>query len=351
MISPPTCKLPFESLTFGDRLLWEVWLTSPSLPTLATADELGLFALLAEEAAGTSELAKRLELDPHATALLLSTLYSLGALVKRANRFLISDTGRKYLLPYSPFYCGSIFRLCEAVPRSLSLTGSTSWSEAPIDVDRGDHGWCSGRADEGDDALASARAASVFIHAHSFPETILVARRGEFREVGRLLDLAGGSGCFGVNVARCVSRLQCTVLELPVVCGITQECIAHLGVADRVAVRPCDVFTDRWPVGHDAVFFSNVFHDWSLDALPELIDRSFTYLPSGGRIYVHALLLNDQRGRPLAGSARMFSTSIANQAGRLTEREITRQFSEGGFVGTIVTPTNDYHSLLSAVKP
>lgn len=348
MISPPACELPFESLTFGDRLLWEVWLTSPSLPTLAAADEFGLFTMLAEDAAGAGDLARRLKLDPHATALMLSTLYSLGALVKRASRFIISDTGRKYLLPYSPFYCGSIFKLYRTLPWNLSLAGSTSW---PGDSANADRGGILGQAFVADDPLLCARAASVFIHAHSFPETILVARRGDFRGVRRLLDLAGGSGCFGVNVARCVSDLRCTVLELPVVCEVTRECVGHLGVDNQVMVQPGELFAGPWPAGHDAVFFSNVFRDWSLDALPELIDQSFDYLPSGGRIFVHLLLLNDQTGRPLVGSARGFGTSIASQAGRLTEKETMRQIGEGGFTQISVTRTNDYHALLSARKP
>jgi len=351
LISTPSCELPFESLTFGDRLLWEVWLTSPSLRTLAAADEFGVFALLAEEAVGPNDVARRLQLDPHAATLMLSTLYSLGALVKRANCFIISETGRKYLLPYSPFYCGAIFNLYRAVSRSVSLGGIANWPGDPIDLSEADRGQGREPSYRDDDALTNARAASVFIHAHSFPESILVARRGGFREVRRLLDLAGGSGCFGVSVAACHSSVQCTVLEQPVVCSITRECLGHLGVADRVAVRPGDLFTDRWPPGHDAVFLSNVFHGWSLDLLPELIDRSFAYLPSGGRIFVHVLLLNDQKGRPLSESAFLFSTPILGQAIRMTEREITRQLAVGGFVDTSNTPTNDYHALLSARKP
>ncbi len=343
--------IDFDSLTFGDRLLWEVWLNSPALSTISMADEVGLPALLSDAGATASDLVEHLWCDLASIEAILSVLYSLGVLLKDERRFYLSDTARKYLLPDSPFYCGQILKLCRIVPFTFYVPASeTDSTKRPSISDEEvgsllNPGW-SGESS----ALALARAATGLMYAHSFPETIMVARRGDFRSVRRLLDVAGGSGCFGVSLAQCYPNLHSTVLELPFVCEITRDYVGLIGLSNRVAVEAGDAFAEPWPEGHDAVFLSNLFHDWSIDSLGLLIGKGFASLPSGGRIYVHVLLLKGASDTQLSPTSLPAGPMISRESRRLSTSELTRILIDAGFVDIKVTSTNDNHLLLSAVK-
>ena len=45
--------------------------------------------------------------------------------------------------------------------------------------------------------------------------------------------------------------------------------------------------------GYDALFFSNVWHDWNVRTCQWLAARAFAALPSGGRIMLHEMLLDE----------------------------------------------------------
>ena len=53
-------------------------------------------------------------------------------------------------------------------------------------------------------------------------------------------------------------------MELGVVCRVATEYLARYGVLDRVDTLEANMFADPWPRGYNAVFFSNIFHDWDL---------------------------------------------------------------------------------------
>ena len=54
-----------------------------------------------------------------------------------------------------------------------------------------------------------------------------------------------------------------------------------------------DMFRQAWPKGYDAIFMSNIFHDWDLEINTRLAASAFAALSSGGRIYLHEMLINE----------------------------------------------------------
>ncbi len=111
-LSPPTCE---------DRLIWDVERSAFHFPTLAAADELGLFPLLHADHMTATQVAQALSLGPRATEALLGVLTSLGFLTQSQGTFGLTEVSRTYLLPSSPYYRGSIIKLFGNVP----LTSAT----------------------------------------------------------------------------------------------------------------------------------------------------------------------------------------------------------------------------------
>ncbi len=71
-----------------------------------------------------------------------------------------------------------------------------------------------------------------------------------------------------------------TVLEIDTICTEAEGYIAAAGIGSRVKTHPLNMFTQAWPQGFEAHFFSNIFHDWSEETCRLLARKSFEALPS-----------------------------------------------------------------------
>ena len=94
-----------------DTLIWDVFLSAFTYPTVTVADEMGLFPLMAKSAATTEELAAKLSIGPRSTEALLGILTALRLLKKESGQFQLTELARSYLLPDSPFYWGPMLHI------------------------------------------------------------------------------------------------------------------------------------------------------------------------------------------------------------------------------------------------
>jgi acetylserotonin N-methyltransferase len=200
-------------------------------------------------------------------------------------------------------------------------------------------------------SLQRARQVAARMHAHSQATAVGVARRYDFSGVQRLLDIGGGSGCFMVATAQAHPHLRCTVLDLPAMCEVASSYIEAGGVTDRVDTCAVDMFRQPWPRGYDALFFSNVWHDWNLRTCQWLAARAFEALPSGGRILLHEMLLDDDGAGPLTAASFSMMMLLMTQGQQFTAGELKNILAGAGFVDFEVCATHPYYSVLSASKP
>jgi O-methyltransferase domain/Dimerisation domain len=333
-----------EPPTSDDRLIWDVWLSVYHFPTLAVADALGVFPLLKEASASSEEVAEQLSLGPRATEALLGVLTSLGFLEQRRSRFHLTDVARDFLLPNSPYYWGGILELVRDIPFTCSSLREALRKDKPIGYE-GDDIWETHELDP-----EQARLFTQAMHSHSFPAAVGAARHGDFTEVRRLLDVGGGSGAFCIALAQRYPEMRFTVAELPVVCTLAEEYVAHYGLQDRIDTAALDMFGDPWPSGYDAHFLSNVFHDWSREHCRLLARQSFESLPSGGRIYLHEMLLEDTRDDPLAATSFSMNMIFFTQGKQFTAGELEELLGEAGFEEIALKPTYGYYSLVTGRK-
>lgn len=344
----PSPHLP----TCDDRPIWDTWMSWFHFPTLMVADELGLFTLLEATPKTGNELRETLPVGPRGCEAMLGILTSLGFLVQRRNRFYLTDLSRTYLLPTSPYYWGGMFALL----RDLPMSGSTL-REAMEKDDR--RTFSAGKDQQaiteewktGDVDPEQARQFTAAMHSHSFPAAMGVARWGDFDGVSRILDVGGGSGCFCIALATAYPQMQFALMELPSVCKVAEEYIAEYGMGDRIETKPVDMFADTWPTGYDAMFFSNVFHDWDPPRCQHLARKSFETLPPGGTIYVHEMLLNDTKDGPVAASDFSMNMVLFSEGKQLAADELEQLLTETGFVDMTISHTFGYYSLISARKP
>lgn len=342
---PMLTGVKLEVPTTDDRLMWDIYLSANILPSVAACDELGVFSLLDQQPCTRADVAAHLSLTDDWVEVLLGVLGALDLVRVQDGRFHLTNSARTYLLPESPYYRGFTLRrfaqndVGQRLKRSLASSSSTSDRYVVRD-------WSAGEITR-EQAETSTRT----MHGLSFPSAVAMARTGDFKDVSRLLDVAGGSGGFAIALAQRYPQMRCSVADLPIVCELAAELIAHYGVQDQVDTLPLNMFFEAWPTGYDAMFFSCVLHDWNLEQRTQLIQNAFAALPSGGRIYIHEMLLNDVGDGPPGPALFSVNMRIGTAGKQFSAPELRRALEQVGFRDVSVQNTYAYFSLVSARRP
>ncbi|MBA2487686.1 MAG: ubiquinone/menaquinone biosynthesis protein [Nitrospira sp.] len=335
-LEPPTCD---------DLLIWDTWMSVFHFPTLTVADELGLFTYLDKAPASAEEVAKHFALSPRATESLLGVLSSLGFVSQRGGTFYVTEVTRNFLLPESPYYWGGLLQLVRNIPFTHSSILDALKKDQPIGYE-GKDVWETHEINP-----EQARAFTAAMHSHLFSAATGVARHGNFSGVKKFLDIGGGSACFPIALAQRYPDMRFTIMELPVACTLAESYAADFGLADRIDTMAVDLFRDAWPTGYDAVFFSNIFHDWDWKRCRHLAAQSFQILPSGGRIYLHEMLLADTKDAPLTATSFSMNMMFFTLGKQFTAAELEALLKEAGFHEISIVQTYGYYSLVSGRKP
>jgi len=347
MSSPSTDDpIILEVPTHDDRIMWDIYLYTNVLPAIAAADELGLFTLLAEAPLTVDEVSARLNLEHDWTEVLLATLGAMKLARVLDGRFQLTDMAREYMLPDSPYYRGLSLQSFamrnpgERVKHSITTSGTPENERYVV------REW-----KPGDLSREVAERTTTTMHGWSFASAVGMARNADFTGVTRLLDVAGGSGGFAIAIAQPHPQIHCTVADLDVVCELSQEYIDRYGVADRVDTLVMNMFYEKFPRGYDAMLFSCVLHDWGQEQRAQLIASAYEALDSGGRIYIHEMLMNDSGDGPFGPALFGLGMRIGTRGKQFTAPELRRDLEAAGFADVFVQNTFGYFSVVIGSKP
>lgn len=112
----------------------------------------------------------------------------------------------------------------------------------------------------------------------------------DFRGIGVLMDVGGGTGAFLAAVARAHPGLRCRLFDLPAVVAGAR---ARLG--EGVEIVPGSFRDDPLPAGADAISLIRVLYDHADSTVAALLSACFQALPPGGRLII---------SEPMSGGAR-----------------------------------------------
>ena len=346
MSTPPPPPAPLAPPSCSDGPIWDAFLAAFHAPALVVADELGLFAAIALTPATAAELASRLDLELRAVEALSGMMCALGFLFVADGRFQLTDVGRTYLTPTSPYYWGGMLRRIRDNPldcRRLlaSIRGGRAAADGRVT------GIWEAKAPPAEAMVAFTHA----MHAHSFALAMRVVPAFGLGGVARLLDVAGGSGSYSIAAAYHHPALRCTLLDLPAVCAVAEAYAADHGVGARITAAPANMFTDPWPGDHDRVLMSDIFHDWDDERCRWLAARAAGALRAGGRLIVHEMLLTDALDGPPAAAAYSMAMLFSTQGRQRSGRELAALLSAAGLVDIAITMTSGGYAAVSGAAP
>ncbi len=335
-------------VNIDDRIVWDTWLSLFHFPVVSVADEVGTFAAISARGKSTAELAAELGLDARALQVHLGMLASLGFVERREGLWRATAATRTWLHPEADGYAGPLLqRFKERQPFHGQLLETLRTGDRA-----GQYPSVAAEWERGEMPPDLARMITAFMNAHSRASSTAVAMQPLFGAVRSVLDVGGGSGIFAIELAKAWPALAATVLEINTICVEADGYIAAAGVAGRVKTQPLNMFTQAWPQGHDAHFFSNIFHDWSDETCRLLARKSFEALPSGGRILLHEILMDDDDSGPLAAAAFSLLMLIGTKGRQYSLPELRQFLESAGFIDIEAARTGGgYYSLVSARRP
>jgi 3-hydroxy-5-methyl-1-naphthoate 3-O-methyltransferase len=336
--------------TTDDTRIWDIWESIFTLPVVTVADELGIFKALSEETLTTQELATQLHLDARALAILLAGLCSQGLIDKRLGRWSATHETRRWLHPQAKAYWGAFFG------------GMSSWGIAPLHARLLEAMKSGKRPKDRSDAppewerpsMTAEGAAHVaaFMHAHSQAPARGTSVLGDFAAVASVMDVGCGSGVYGIELAKQNPHLQVGLMDLKEMCVEVDKYIAADGVGDRVKSLAVNMFHESWPTGYESHFFANVFHDWTIETNKLLAKKSFDALPSGGRIFLSEILMDDEGTGPWPAAAFSLLMLIGTLGKQYSVAEFQEILESAGFTDVRAKRSGGgYYSLVSARKP
>jgi SAM-dependent methyltransferase len=286
--------------------------------TLAAAHELDLFSRLSGTTGSTPEaLAEALTIDQRPAQMLLTGCAALGLLDKNDSRYLNSPLAEEFLVRGKPYYFGGFVQMLDQrlypgwgkLTEAIRTNRPTTWNP-----DRQNSMF-----DDEDPHLLT-----VFweaMHSLSTFTARALGRAIDLSGARRLLDVGGGSAAFDIELCRLYPDLTATVYDLPMVTDFSAAKIEQAGLADRIATTAGDFFAEPLPGRHDTILLSMILHDWAEDRCRAILRNCWEALPSGGRLIIAELLVDDERTGPPAAALMSLNMLIETEGRNYTPAE------------------------------
>jgi len=259
-----------------------------------------LFDHLADDPLTFDELRERVGLAERPAVVLLTALRAMGLIARSASeRFELTPVAQEHLLGDAYFGVGDYVGLAAEAPGVTEMVERLRTNRpAGADTDEGAAFIYKDGMDSAMEAEATARHLTLALCGRARNVAPIVADVVPMDGVDTLVDVGGGTGIYSIALLQKNPALRATVFDRPEVLKVADEFAEQYGVADRLTLRPGDMFADPIPEA-DAVLLSNILHDWDVAENTALVRRCADALRPNGRLLIHDVLLNDDHSGPL----------------------------------------------------
>jgi ubiquinone/menaquinone biosynthesis C-methylase UbiE len=293
----------------------------PLARSLQVAQRTGIFAALAERPHTADELARRLDLSPVATKLLLDVIVTSGHLrLESDGGYRMTPRARRWLDPASGRYVGDFLE------DNFHYWG---WWERLEDLVRGgDSIEMHDRADD-DPYWRSYIRGQYQIARLSSAEVAKAVRLAD--GAASLLDVAGGHGEFSMALCRRHPELEATIVDLPGSARIGREIVAEAGMAERVRHVEGDMFEADLGGPHDGALCFNIVHHLTAEQARALFSRIRAALRPGAPLCVLELYARPEGERPDSSAMLGLFFHLTSGAATYSVPEVSAWLRQSGY--------------------
>jgi ubiquinone/menaquinone biosynthesis C-methylase UbiE len=168
----------------------------------------------------------------------------------------------------------------------------------------------------------------------------------------RVLDLAAGSGVWGIAQAQSSPHVTVTAVDWPGVLPVTRNTVARFGLSDRFTFREGDLQEADFGSGYQLATLGHILHSEGIDRSRALIAKTFAALAPGGQIAIAEFLVNTDRTGPVNGLFFAVNMLVNTDHGdTYSFEEISSWLTEAGFTDPLTLDAPGPSPLILATKP
>jgi SAM-dependent methyltransferase len=168
----------------------------------------------------------------------------------------------------------------------------------------------------------------------------------------RVLDLAAGSGVWGIAIAQQSPHVTVTAVDWPAVLETTRKTAQRFGLADRFHFVAGDLATADFGTGHQIATLGHILHSEGAERSRNLLRKTFDALAPGGSIVIGEFLVDADRRGPVNGL--IFSVNMlvnTDEGDTFSFEEIRGWLEQCGFENARLVPAPGPSPLIVAEKP
>ena len=168
----------------------------------------------------------------------------------------------------------------------------------------------------------------------------------------RVIDLAAGSGIWGIALAQKSPGLRVTAVDWAGMIPTTKRITQKFGVGDRFNYVEGDILEANFGSGYDIAILGHILHSEGEDRSRQLLAKTFRALKSGGTIAIAEWLVNDDRTKPLPSLMFAVQMLVNTEKGdTFSFNEIKNWLEEAGFKKVRKVEAPGPSPLILATKP
>lgn len=328
-----------------ERILQFLWSFAPPL-AIEAAIRHRVFDVLATRPMSVDELAQATGASARGLSAIADLLVGLALLARDdAGRYALTPESEAFLVREKPAFLGGIFRHMSAqlLPNWLRLSEIVGSGAPAMAVDA---------AAEGEPFFAE------FVE-DLFPLSYPAARMlAEALDLGRstkpvsVLDLASGSGVWGIALAQASPHVGVRAVDWPKVLPVTQRMAEKFGVGDRFTLAAGDLLQADFGGPHQVATLGHILHSEGAERSRALLRRAHAALAPGGVIAIAEFLVDADRRGPMNGLVFAVNMLVNTRSGNAYSfEEIADWLTEAGFADPRQLPGPGPSPLILATRP
>ena len=304
-----------------------------------------LFDLLGGSAKTAEQLAREARISVRGVTAICNALVGLRLLARNRDRYSLTPESAAFLVSCKPGYHGEFFRhvSTQLIPKWLALDNAVRTGRPAAAVNSEKKGT----------AFFAEFVESIFPLSYSaaraLGEHLGIPKAGKPVSV---LDLAAGSGVWGIALAEQSPQVHITAVDWPAVLAVTEKIARRHGVGRRLTVVPGDLLKARFGKDHQVATLGHILHSEGRARSRELLKKTFEALAPGGTIAIMEFLVNDDRTDPLVGLLFAVNMLVNTEEGdTFSFEEISGWLREAGFTKPRLLKVPAISPLVLATKP
>ena len=195
----------------------------------------------------------------------------------------------------------------------------------------------------------------VDIFPNSYPSAQALAQALNLDGAGQpvsVLDLAAGSGVWGIAVAQRSEQVRVTAVDWAEVLPITRKTVDRFKLSDRFSFVEGDLLKADFGRNHNVATLGHILHSEGEERSRKLLAKVFQALAPGGTIAIAEFLVNEDRTGPINGLFFAVNMLVNTDNGdTYSFEEISVWLADAGFIHPRTLPAPGPSPLILASKP